>query len=86
VHEVKWSTMARSSDLAMLPFMSRVQSASILSPVVWDSWVRLAQVAERMSDDATGRQGAAAILGMPASTLESKIRALRINKHAYKGA
>jgi transcriptional regulator with GAF, ATPase, and Fis domain len=34
----------------------------------------------------SGRQGAAAILGMPASTLESKIRALRINKHAYKGA
>jgi transcriptional regulator of acetoin/glycerol metabolism len=34
----------------------------------------------------SGRQGAAAILGMPASTLESKIRALRINKYAYKGA
>ena len=34
----------------------------------------------------SGRQGAAAILGMPASTLESKIRKLRINKHAYKGA
>ena len=34
----------------------------------------------------SGRQGAAAILGMPASTLESKIRALRINKHAYKRA
>jgi len=30
--------------------------------------------------------GAAAILGMPASTLESKIRTLRIDKHAYKGA
>jgi transcriptional regulator with GAF, ATPase, and Fis domain len=34
----------------------------------------------------SGRQGAAAILGLPASTLESKIRTLRINKHAYKGA
>ncbi len=34
----------------------------------------------------SGRQGAAVLLGMPASTLESKIRALRINKHAYKGA
>jgi formate hydrogenlyase transcriptional activator len=33
----------------------------------------------------SGRQGAAAILGLPASTLESKIRTLRINKHAYKG-
>jgi PAS domain S-box-containing protein len=34
----------------------------------------------------SGRRGAAAILGIPASTLESKIRTLRINKHAYKGA
>ena len=33
----------------------------------------------------SGQQGAAAILGIPASTLESKIRTLRINKHAYKG-
>jgi transcriptional regulator with GAF, ATPase, and Fis domain len=34
----------------------------------------------------SGREGAAAILGLPASTLESKIRTLRINKHAYKVA
>src|SRR5437016_2878489 len=34
----------------------------------------------------SGRQGAAAILGIPASTLEWKIRTLRINKHTYKGA
>ena len=34
----------------------------------------------------SGRHGAAALLGIPASTLESKIRALRINKHAYKGS
>jgi sigma-54 dependent transcriptional regulator, acetoin dehydrogenase operon transcriptional activator AcoR len=32
----------------------------------------------------SGRQGAAAILGMPASTLESKIRSLRINKFQFK--
>jgi PAS domain S-box-containing protein len=31
-----------------------------------------------------GRSGAAAKLGMPASTLESRIRALRIRKHQYK--
>jgi len=41
----------------------------------------LAQTKGRVS----GRRGAAAILGMPASTLEFKIRSLRINKHAYKG-
>jgi formate hydrogenlyase transcriptional activator len=33
----------------------------------------------------SGAHGAAVMLGMPASTLESKIRTLRINKHAYKG-
>jgi transcriptional regulator with GAF, ATPase, and Fis domain len=32
-----------------------------------------------------GRSGAAAKLGLPASTLESKIRALRIRKDQYRG-
>jgi len=34
----------------------------------------------------SGPAGAAAQLGMPASTLESKIRALKINKHQFKTA
>lgn len=34
----------------------------------------------------SGPMGAAAQLGMPASTLESKIRALKINKYLYKNA
>ncbi len=34
----------------------------------------------------SGRSGAATKLGMPASTLESKIRMLRINKHRFKTA
>src|SRR4029077_2470892 len=34
----------------------------------------------------SGRQGAAAILSIPASTLEPKIRTLRVNKHSYKAA
>jgi hypothetical protein len=32
----------------------------------------------------SGRSGAAARLGLPPSTLESKIRALRIRKDRYK--
>jgi len=32
----------------------------------------------------SGRSGAAVRLGMPASTLESKIRVLKINKHQFK--
>ena len=41
----------------------------------------LAQSSEKIS----GASGAAAKLGMPASTLESKIRALRINKFQFRG-
>ena len=33
----------------------------------------------------SGPDGAAARLGVPSSTLESRIRALRINKHAFRG-
>ena len=32
----------------------------------------------------SGRSGAAVKLGLPASTLESKIRSLKINKHAFR--
>jgi transcriptional regulator with GAF, ATPase, and Fis domain len=42
----------------------------------------LAQTKGRVS----GPSGAAVKLGMPASTLESKIRSLKINKHLYKDA
>jgi formate hydrogenlyase transcriptional activator len=60
----------------------RVGSASGKSTEREQIEAALAQAKGKVS----GRQGAAAILGMPASTLESKIRALRINKHAYKGS
>jgi transcriptional regulator with GAF, ATPase, and Fis domain len=40
----------------------------------------LAEAAGRVS----GPSGAAAKLGVPPSTLDSKIRALKINKHRYK--
>ena len=33
----------------------------------------------------SGPDGAAARLGMPRSTLESKIRSLKVNKHRFKG-
>lgn len=40
----------------------------------------LAEACGRVS----GRSGAAVKLGLPASTLESKIRSLKINKHSFK--
>src|SRR5437879_4061766 len=60
----------------------RVGPASRISTEQEQIEAALAQTKGKVS----GRQGAAAILGIPASTLESKIHALRINKHAYKGA
>src|SRR6266702_3356564 len=60
----------------------RVGRASRISTEQEQIEAALAQAKGKVS----GRQGAAAILGIPASTLESKIRTLRINKHAYKGA
>jgi PAS domain S-box-containing protein len=59
----------------------RVGRASTISTEQEQIETALAQTKGKVS----GRQGAAAILGVPASTLESKIRTLRINKHAYKG-
>jgi DNA-binding NtrC family response regulator len=38
----------------------------------------------RASDDGWSGQGAAARLGIPRSTLESKIRALKINKKRFR--
>jgi transcriptional regulator with GAF, ATPase, and Fis domain len=60
----------------------RVGPASGISAEQEQIEAALAQTKGKVS----GRQGAAAILGIPASTLESKIRTLRINKHLYKGA
>src|SRR6476660_5154131 len=60
----------------------RVGPASSVSAEQEQIEAALAQTKGKVS----GRQGAAAILGIPASTLESKIRTLRINKHVYKGA
>src|SRR6266852_4060860 len=60
----------------------RVGPASRISTEQEKIEAALAQTKGKVS----GAHGAAAKLGMPASTLESKIRTLRINKHAYKGA
>src|SRR5881409_3166402 len=60
----------------------RMGAASGISTEQEQIEAALAQAKGKVS----GRHGAAAKLGIPASTLESKIRTLRINKHAYKGA
>jgi transcriptional regulator with GAF, ATPase, and Fis domain len=46
---------------------------------------RIEEALEQSYGKVSGADGAAVRLGMPASTLESKIRALRINKLEFKG-
>src|SRR5438309_878112 len=60
----------------------RVGPASGISTEQEQIEAALAQTKGKVS----GRQGAATILGMPPSTLESRIRSLRINKFQFKWA
>ena len=46
---------------------------------------RIEAALAQSSGKVSGAHGAAAKLGIPASTLESKIRSLRINKFQFKG-
>jgi formate hydrogenlyase transcriptional activator len=63
-----------------------------IEPTTHQSFQRSVAEDRRMIDAAlaeaegrvSGPSGAAAILGIPASTLESKIRSLNINKHSFK--
>jgi formate hydrogenlyase transcriptional activator len=68
------------------------QAALHIEPTTHRSFRRSVAEDRRMIDAAlaeaegrvAGPSGAAAILGIPASTLESKIRSLNINKHSFK--
>ena len=62
-------------------FQSNPRPASRISSEQEQIEAALAQTKGKVS----GRQGAAAKLGMPASTLESRIRSLKINKFHFKG-
>jgi len=63
-----------------------------IEPATHQSFRRSVSEDRRMIDAAlaeaegrvSGPSGAAAILGIPASTLESKIRSLNINKHSFR--
>jgi len=69
-------------------FLHEFQSSSRVGPAsrISTEQEKIESALAKTQGKVSGRQGAAAILGIPASTLESKIRTLRINKHAYKGA
>jgi formate hydrogenlyase transcriptional activator len=55
------------------------------SPNVSDQQMRIEAVLRETRGRISGPDGAAARLGIPASTLESRIKALKINKHQFRG-
>ena len=64
------------------------RSLEIMEEYSWPGNIReLQNVIERgvILADSSGPSDAAARLGMPASTLESRIRVLKINKHQFGG-
>jgi len=68
---------------------SKVQSATdtTLEELISDDHDRKAEIESVLREThgrVSGSSGAAARLGLPASTLESRIRALKINKHQFK--
>jgi formate hydrogenlyase transcriptional activator len=50
-----------------------------------DQQTRIEAVLRETRGRISGPDGAAARLGIPASTLESRIKALKINKHQFRG-
>ncbi len=59
----------------------RTESQSVAD----DERSRIENVLKETRGRVSGSDGAAARLGIPASTLESRIRSLKINKHQYRG-
>ena len=69
--------LARAANAENLP-------ASLPAKMATDEKALIEAMLERTRGRVSGPSGAAAKLGMPASTLESKSRASKINKHLYK--
>jgi DNA-binding NtrC family response regulator len=80
------SWLSQASGLVQEKRSSSVASARL--PLSRASQAEEKQIIEAALADARGRvsgaSGAAAMLGMPASTLESKIRSLKIDKYQFK--
>jgi formate hydrogenlyase transcriptional activator len=73
-----WLSQASSSPQAASPTLSR-------KPVLEEKGIIEAALAETRGR-VSGQAGAAAKLGIPSTTLESKIKSLKINKHCFKAS
>jgi PAS domain S-box-containing protein len=73
-----WLSQASSSPQAAVPTLSK-------KPVLEEKEI-IESVLAKTRGQVSGRAGAAAKLGIPSTTLESKIKSLRINKHHFKAS
>jgi formate hydrogenlyase transcriptional activator len=64
---------------------SGLQAPSIESALIGDLQARIEAVLKETHGRISGPDGAAVRLGVPASTLESRIKAMKINKHQFRG-
>jgi len=62
-----------------------VESSSLQPSVSSDQQNQIEAILRETRGRISGPDGAAARLGIPASTLESRIKALKINKHQFRG-
>jgi formate hydrogenlyase transcriptional activator len=81
--------LADGEVLRLVPGMLMREPASIESTVTVtngtsDPRAEIEAVLRETRGKVYGPDGAAARFGLPASTLESRIRALKINKHQFK--
>jgi formate hydrogenlyase transcriptional activator len=75
-------------DAGMLPHPVHTDVAGVARPAGGARGSQRAEIEAVLKETrgrVSGPGGAAARLGIPASTLESKIRALKINKHLFRG-
>jgi formate hydrogenlyase transcriptional activator len=61
------------------------QTPAIVASVIGDLQTQIEAVLKETRGRIAGPDGAAVRLGIPASTLESRIKAMKINKHQFRG-
>jgi transcriptional regulator with PAS, ATPase and Fis domain len=75
-----------SPDSSLHPEKSQPLAQTFTKPSAAQEKADIEKALAASGGRVSGPQGAAAQLGMPASTLESKIRLLKINKYRFKNA
>jgi len=76
---------AQSSEAQARAATNFAESSTSSVSVFNDQQAQIEAILKETRGRISGPDGAAARLGIPASTLESRIKALKINKHQFRG-